>query len=133
MSDSIKTPRGEIIQVKTKEGSVTAKLTWDASFDRRLNAGASMAQKTVDSEVLRGCATRVPFRTGMLQKSGTLGTVVGSGQVRWITPYAKTVYYRKNLGSNGEAQRGGYWFERWKNAEGAALVAKIKKQVGGAI
>jgi hypothetical protein len=55
----------------------------------------------------------------MLIKSGTLGTVIGSGVIRYLAPYARRQYYENNgLGINGE--RGRLWFERWK--------AKYKKE-----
>lgn len=130
--EKITTPRGEIVTVQLKNGSITTKLTWDPGFAPRVNQAFTETQKMVDSEVLRGCSSRVPFRTGMLQKSGTLGTVIGSGEVQWIAPYSKSVYYRRYLGSNGDPQRGGYWFERWKAANGNALIASIKRKVGDA-
>ena len=48
-----------------------------------------------------------PRRTGMLIKSATLGTVIGSGEVDQIAPYARRQYY--------EHKEKSYWFERMKN------------------
>lgn len=124
----ISTPAGAIVVAD----GVRAELKWNSSFANNWNGKFDTAQKTLDSEIVRGCSAYVPFRTGMLDKSGTLGTVVGSGEVRWTAPYAKAQYYRAKTGSNGQGQRGGYWFERWKNASGAATVARIKKAFGGA-
>lgn len=129
----ITTPRGEIVTINHKNGSITTKMTWNPSFEKRMNNAFSAAQTAVDSEVLKGCSKYVAFQTGMLQKSGTLGTVIGSGEVRWIAPYAKAVYYRKYTGSNGDPLRGGFWFERWKNANIKTLTAKIKRTFGGGI
>ena len=75
-------------------------------------------QKYVDSSVLRYSAKYIPKDTGTLIRSGTQHTVIGSGRVRYVTPYAKPVYYSNaGYGRNG-TQRGGLrgklWFERMK-------------------
>lgn len=46
----------------------------------------SKAQKVLDSEVLRRCDPYVPMDTGMLKKSGILGTVIGSGKIVYTAP-----------------------------------------------
>ena len=75
-------------------------------------------QKYVDNAVLRYSEPYIPKDTGTLARSGTIHTVIGSGCVRYKTPYAKAVYY-ENLGRgrNGTASgglRGRLWFERMK-------------------
>ncbi len=74
----------------------------------------SRKQKIVDSEVLRYCSPLVPLRTGMLEKSGTLGTVIGGGEVRYIAPHARHQYYQTAQSRSYDARRGGKWFERMK-------------------
>ena len=71
-------------------------------------------QKIVDSEVLRYCAPLIPFRTGTLTRSGTTGTVIGSGNVQYATPYARFQYYR--TARSYDSRRGAKWFERMKTA-----------------
>ena len=66
----ITTPRGSI--VTTKNGK--AELTWNSDFAARRNAQFTKKQMFIDSEVLRRCSPRVPIKTGMLEKSGKLGT-----------------------------------------------------------
>lgn len=73
----ITTPKGSIIN----SGNGKAELTWSPDFAAKRNAQFSRKQMFVDSEVLRRCSPRVPFKTGMLEKSGKLGTDVGSGEV----------------------------------------------------
>ena len=85
----ITTPKGSIIN----SGNGKAELTWSSDFAARRNAQFSRKQMFVDSEVLRRCSPRVPFQTGMLEKSGKLGTDVGSGEVDYIAPYAAMQYY----------------------------------------
>lgn len=73
-------------------------------------------QAIVDSEVLRYCNPLVPKRTSILIKSGTLGTVIGSGEVQYIAPYARRQYYRTSQSRSYDSRRGGLWFERMKTA-----------------
>ena len=89
------------------------------------------AQKIVDSEVLRRCDPLIPMDTGMLKKSGILGTTIGSGIVSYITPYARRQYYENqgNGNHNKSGLRGAYWFERMK----ANDLEDIKKKVSEAI
>ena len=109
----ITTPRGSI--VTTKNGK--AELTWNPDFAARRNAQFTKKQMFIDSEVLRRCSPRVPIKTGMLEKSGKLGTDVGSGEVDYIAPYAAMQYYETADTRPYDANRGAHWFERMKVAE----------------
>lgn len=109
----ITAPQGSI--VITEKGK--AKLTWNPDFASKRNAQFSRKQRFVDSEVLRRCSPRVPFRTGMLEKSGILGTEIGSGEVNYIAPYAAAQYYETADTRLYDANRGAHWFERMKVAE----------------
>ena len=95
-----------------------ARLVWNNDFVDRRGKQFDAVQKMVDSEVLRQSDPYVPMRTGMLKKSGILGTVIGDGIVKYIAPYARQNYYT-NAGSGQEGThngglRGKYWFERMK-------------------
>lgn len=122
----IKTPRGCIIQ----DDKGKAELRWDSSFAPRANQNFNRMQKFVDSEVLRRCSPRVPFQTGMLEKSGKLGTTVGSGVVEYIAPYARMQYYDTAQSRPYDANRGAKWFERMKVAEKREILDGAKK-LGG--
>lgn len=121
--DKISTPRGSI--VRTENGGV--KLEWDPSFASRQNEQFSRKQKYVDSEVLRRCSPRVPLDTGMLEKSGKLGTVIGSGEVNYIVPYAAPQYYNTSESRSYDPNRGAKWFERMKVAEKEEILEGAKK------
>lgn len=110
MSVQIKTPRGTVYTVKQKNGTIVAGIKWGKDFTQRINGNIMNAQEFVDSEVLRRCDPYVPFRTGVLKKSGILGTEIGSGEVSYIAPYARKQYYR----NKGNGKRGKLWFERMK-------------------
>ena len=129
MAIEIKTPRGQIIQTTTKSGKVKAELTWNRNFAPTRTANFSRAQKFVDSEVLRYCSTLIPFQTGMLDRSGKLGTVIGSGLVQYIAPYAAKQYYDTAESRPYDSNRGAKWFERMKVAHKTEILNGAKKLV----
>ena len=128
---TITTPRGSIYHVAGKNGKITARLEWNAGFGREYTGNFTRAQMFVDSEVLRFCSARVPFDTGMLQKSGILGTVVGSGEVINIAPYAAKQYYHTAPTRSYDANRGGMWFERGKAVERDRILRGAQEIAGG--
>lgn len=125
MLKEITTPRGRIFRDKNGE----IQLEWNKDFASRRNEGFSRAQKFVDNEVLRRCSPRVPFRTGMLEKSGILGTTIGSGEVKYIVPYAAYQYYATPETRIYNANRGAKWFERMKTEERDDILKGAKKLV----
>jgi len=127
----IQTPRGAIIETATKAGKVSVRLEWDSSFAQRYTGNFNKAQQFVDNEVLRFCSARVPFQTGLLQKSGILGTVVGSGTVQYIAPYAAPQYYKYGTSRSYDANRGGMWFERGKASERSRILQGALRIAGG--
>lgn len=87
-------------------------------------------QKYIDSEVLRLCEPMVPFDQGTLVQSGNINTVIGSGQVKYRTPYARRWYYMP--ASFQEApRRGNYWFERMKNEGGKEKILDGARKIAG--
>ena len=100
----------------------TMKSTRELLKARGLLAGDT-AQKFVDGEVLRRCAPMVPFDSGALNRSGTTNTRLGSGEVRYATPYARRWYYRP-ANFTGVPMRGNYWFERMKQNGGQKTVTE---------
>lgn len=127
----ITTPRGAVFQTSGKNGEVTATLEWDPGFGARQTEKFSRAQMFIDSEMLRACSSRVPFDTGMLQKSGILGTVVGSGFIEYITPYAAAQYYNTATSRSYDHMRGGQWFERAKVDERQRVLRGAARLAGG--
>ena len=123
------TPRGQIIQTRTRSGAIKAQLTWNPNFSPAKTENFSRAQKFVDSEVLRYCSPLVPFQTGMLDRSGKLGTVIGSGLVQYIAPYAAQQYYHTAESRPYDASRGAKWFERMKVAHKADILNGARKMI----
>lgn len=128
---TISTPRGTVFTVKLKNGSTKVVLEWNPGFGREYTGNFTRAQKFVDNEVLRFCTTRVPFQTGMLQKSGILGTEVGRGEVRYIAPYSAHQYYNTANSRPYNSNRGAYWFERGKLVERERILQGAKQLAGG--
>lgn len=129
MADRITTPRGTV----TITPGGKAELRWDVSFRPRWQGRYNMAQAYLDSEVLRLCEPYTPLLTGMLVKSGTLGTVIGSGLVQWIAPYARRQYYKGRAPGTSVfgGLRGRYWFERMKAVSKNPLVKRARVIAGG--
>jgi len=124
----INTPRGKIIILSNGKAS----LEFNANFSQKWTEQYSLAQRFVDSEVLRLSEPFIPLDTSMLIKSGILGTDVGSGTVQWIAPYARAQYYGTRApGSQTGPLRGPQWFERMKALYGPQIVAGAKKIAGG--
>jgi hypothetical protein len=121
----------------------TAELKFNTKFSKKWNERFEKAQKFVDGEVLRLSEPLVPFQTGMLINSGDLGTKVGSGEVRWITPYAHYQYCGvalsrktkkqtgKKLVYHGGPNRGSFWFHRMKAANKEKILAEARKIASG--
>ena len=108
-----------------------AELKFNVQLENRLNDQVTDAQKFVDSEVLRRCEPYIPKLTGILIASGITGTVIGSGYVQWITPYARRQYMSARApGSATGPLRGPHWFERMKAVDGDAIIDGAKKKFG---
>lgn len=125
----IETPRGCIV----KNDKNKAELQWNKGFEKQKTSQFNKVQMFIDSEVLRLCDPYVPKDTGMLIKSGILGTVIGSGEVIYIAPYAQNQYYNnKGTGNhNKSGLRGPFWFERMKADHKNEIFEGAKKIVKG--
>lgn len=86
-------------------------------------------QKYIDSEVLRLTDPYVPMDSGELKRSGTRHTRVGSGEVRYKTPYARRQYFE----NKGNGLRGKMWFERSKANHRDQILRGAAKVAGGKV
>jgi hypothetical protein len=143
----IETPRGALYHDK----NMKAVLEWNtAEFVPRWTRKFSAVQEYVDGIVLDLSEPFVPLDTSMLKRSGDLGTVIGSGMVRWIAPYARFQYYgkvmigehsrsawakrgerkvvtEKKLTYHGGGERGSFWFERMKAAHKPQIIEGARR------
>ena len=72
-------------------------VAWTA---QRQKNSLNKAQKYIDSECIRLMSRYTPFRTGIMEKSATLGTKIGSGHIVYNAPYARYQYYGIVYGPN---------------------------------
>ncbi len=94
-------------------------------------------QEYIDSECLRLCSPFIPKDTGDLIASGKIHTQIGSGEVKYRTPYARRWYYMPANFSEGSGSgmnaigRGNYWFERMKQQHKEAILTGARKRAKG--
>jgi hypothetical protein len=77
----------------------------------------SPLQKYLDHEIIRTTEKYVPKLTGTLIRSATIHTVIGSGEIRWVTGYSRYQYFNNpgvEVPRETGAQRGRLWIERWQ-------------------
>jgi hypothetical protein len=124
----ISTPRGSIVHITTKEGDVKAVLKWNPGFGQAYTNKFGRVQVFIDNGVIKGIEPYTPLRTSMMIKSLFLGSVIGSGLIRYLAPYAKRQYYMGRVAdtsSTGEL-RGRLWFARWKAEKGDSFKASVR-------
>lgn len=119
----IKNPRGKVFLVSGANGTLKAELKWDPSFAGKKKESFSKAQMFVDSECLRYMSPLTPRLTGMMIKSASLGTVVGSGYIEYLTPYARRQYYEHKTKAK--------WFEIMKANNKDTIMKGAQKIAGG--
>ena len=84
-------------------------------------------QQYIDTEVIRRSDPLVPFKEGVLKNSAEAHTVIGSGIVRYVTPYARKRYKDTKM----KGQRGEKWFERMKEQHRKDILDGAIKIAGG--
>ena len=129
----IETPRGKLVQIKFKGGRVSCRLTWNRDFGPRRTSQFQSVQEYVDAAVLRYCRPYVPMQSGFLMRSGDLGTVIGSGEVSYIAPYAHRLYYGVSFtfDTSAHPSAGALWFERAMIDHKADILRGAAKLAGG--
>lgn len=148
----IKQPKNNKFGAKAFDGE----LVWSPNFAITHQADFDRAQKFIDSECIRLMKPFTPFKNGILEKSATLGTKLGSGEIKQIAPYARYQYYGELMVSsitgssyarNGEKKvltgtplnystskhpnAGKLWFERMKAAHKDQILKGANKIAGG--
>lgn len=87
-------------------------------------------QQFIDTQCLQLCEPMIPKDTGALINSGITNTKIGSGEVRWSTPYARRWYYMP-ADFQEAPERGNYWFDRMKAQYRDQILAGAKKVSNG--
>lgn len=99
----------------------------------RIPQNVIRAQKYLDSQVLKDTDKYVPMRTGILAKSGVLGTRIGSGEIEYIAPYAKKLYYGVNIriSKSRHPLACPKWFEQSKAVNKRSWLTEVRRIAGG--
>lgn len=97
----------KIKQPKNMSFDGSLELEWNPSFGASCTRNFQKAQRFVDSECIEKMKPYTPFRNGFLEQSTTLGTVIGSGEIHQISPYARYLYYGKVYGPNIPVEENG--------------------------
>lgn len=106
----------------------------EVSFDvsglkRELQEKKEKAQKMLDQQVLTDSNFFCPEKESHLMKSGIEKTVIGSGVVRWVMPYAKAQYYGFKKKSHLKNPNATYmWFESAKKRHQKEWVELVKNE-----
>lgn len=116
---SLDTPKDTTTTISNSEGKTTAKFTWNSTCKTSLENGLGNAQEYVDSECIRYMNSLTPRLTGVLIKSVTLGTTIGSGELDYVAVYARRQYYENASKS--------MWFETMKNRNKSTILEGARK------
>ncbi|MCM1218943.1 MAG: minor capsid protein, partial [Lachnospiraceae bacterium] len=81
----------------------------------------------LDARVLADSNFFVPLKTSTLQKSAIVHTRIGSGVVRWVTPYAHRQYY--GVGFDHSKQSNPNACAKWFEAAKARFMDSWKRMV----
>ena len=126
----VKTPRGCVVEQRSKGGKVSTRIEWDPQFGPEWTERLNTAQTRFDVECLRLCDKYVAMDTGATKNSAQIASNIGEGELIWNTPYAGSIYRskRKPGGMHG-ALRGPQWGDRMKADNLQHLAAFLRKQV----
>lgn len=118
---------GELFHFSLKSVDIKPK---EVAESRGINEGGPV-QQLIDSKCLHLCDPYVPKDTGALIASGIINTQIGSGKVKYRTPYARRWYYMP-ADFDGSPQRGNYWFERMKAQGGKdTILREVRRMTRG--
>lgn len=128
----VTTPQGSVIQVKTVNGKIQARIEWSPDFGARRSARFNTAQARFDSEVMRLMEPYMQMVTGAMIMSMRVSSTPGTGEVIVNTPYARKVYRSKSpVGRPTGQLRGPFYFERMKADKREQLRRFAASETGG--
>lgn len=117
-----------------KDGGITFTVKGnfnDAAAKARISSAIHKAQMKLDQQVITDSNYYVPLKTSTLQKSAIINTVIGSGLVKWRTPYARAQYYGVNF--DHSKQRNPNACAKWFEAAKARKLKDWEKLVNDTI
>lgn len=117
-----------------KNGGIEFKATANfnvAKVKAKLNAKVKRAQLKLDTQVVADSNYFAPNKTGTLQKSAIVNTVIGNGLVLWHTPYANRQYYGESF--DHSKQKNPNACAKWFEAAKARWLEKWRRLVNDEI
>ncbi len=72
---------------------LNGKLILNSDIQKAYTSKFAKAQQFVDSECIRLMVPYTPMLSGQMMQSATRGTVIGSGEIKYNSPYARYQYY----------------------------------------
>ncbi len=103
MSDKIKQPED-----MDYIGTFNVKLRWNSAFAKDMNQRAYRIQCVIDSDVIKFMKPYIPYQSGFLSSEAlTIPTVIGSGEVKQLGPYAHYLYMGEVYGPNIQVKEKG--------------------------
>lgn len=98
----------------------------------RIPENIERAQAYLDNAVLKDTDKYVPMRTGVLKRSGILGTQLGSGRIEYIAPYARKMYYGVNIrfSKSRHPLAQAKWFEASKAVNKNSWLTAVRRIAG---
>lgn len=130
----VSSPKGRVVSVRTKSGSVTTKITWNPEFARGMNVADNTTLAMLTQRVARDTDKYVTFDTGMLKNSANIASDYNNGLIVYSTPYARPQYYLHPEGTDlhgDNGLRGSYWGQRSKSdnmISWEAFTRKVRKK-----
>lgn len=79
---------------------LNGKLILNSDIQKTYTSKFAKAQQFVDSECIRLMVPYTPMLSGQMIQSATRGTVIGSGEIKYNSPYARYQYYGKLMVSS---------------------------------
>lgn len=79
---------------------LNGKLILNPDILRTYNDKLAKAQQFVDRECIELMFPYTPMLSGQMMQSATRGTVIGSGEIKYNSPYARYQYYGKLMVSS---------------------------------
>lgn len=105
--------------VNTLQGGASVRVSVDT---RRITPTVRRAVQqsiyVVSDQVMKDCNLYIPMDTGALRNSSITHSDLRNGQIRWVTPYARRLYY--GVGFN---------FSKDRNSRAQALWAEKARSV----
>ena len=104
-------------------------------YDKAFAIGGEI-QMFIDSTVIKGIEKYVPMDKGDLTKSAIMNTKIGSGEIKWVAPYAQYVWH--GMSATGEdlvyqtsnhPLAGRLWAERYKADHGKELREQVIRRI----